>query len=449
MNTSIQIFLGFITLLSTHLLNAQTKVWTLSECITYAQEHNLSIKSADLDARSNMMIYEYSKYNRLPSLSLNSNYGSSFGRSINPTTNAFENTRFSSLGLTAGANVLLFGWFEKKYAIQKSHLQYQSAVLQMEQQKNELILTVATAYLRELLAREQTKNILYQITISQIGKARISQLLEAGKSNILELSQASTQLSTDSSAYFQSLLNEEQALIDLKAVLNLDMTSTIQTDTTIDVAKGFMVRPVAEDIYQAASDHLPEIKNNLYKTAMAQKEISISKTGLYPKLSLYVSCGTNYSSSFYETLPSGERQLMNFGRQFQNNVSQSVGIGLSIPVFNNFSTRQNIKTAQLGLERVNIANEETLLKLKQDIYKAVVDYELTRQKYKASESALANAELAFKAANLRFENGLVNQFEYITQKNNFLRIQNETTALKYDLYFKKLVIDYYKGEYVK
>lgn len=443
-----KISLGLLLLLPAFFAQAQggDRVWTLPDCIHYAQANNLGIKTAELDARSGKMIYEYSKYNRLPSLSLNSNFGTSFGRSINPTTNAFENTQFSSLGLSAGANVLLFGWFEKKYAIQKSKLQYQSAGLQVAQQKNELVLTVATAYLRVLLAKEQTNNIVYQIAISQAGKERIARLLDAGKSNVLELSQAATQLSTDSSAYFQSLLNQEQALIDLKAILNLDMATVIQTDTAMDKTQGFMEKPVAEQIYQAALGHRPEIKNNLYKTAMAQKDIDLAKSSLYPKLSMYVSSGTNYSSSFYETLPNGERQLMNFGRQFQNNISQSVGIGLSIPLFNNFSTQQNIKTAKLGLERVIIANEETQLKLKQDIYKAVMDYELTRQKFWASESALANAELAFKAASLRFENGLINQFEYITEKNNYLRIQNETTALKYDLYFKKLVIDYYMDE---
>lgn len=58
---------------------------------------------------------------------------------------------------------------------------------------------------------------------------------------------------------------------------------------------------------------------------------------------------------------------------------------------------------------------------------------------------LCNA--VFKVANTRFENGLANHFEYISEKNNLLKVQNETTALKCDLYFKKLIIYYIKGEF--
>lgn len=427
---------------------AQDAVWTLQSAIRYAQEQNPGVKTAALDARSSKMAYAYSKYNRLPSLSLNTNYGGNYGRSINPTTNAFEQTRFSSVGLSAGANVLLFGWFEKKYAIDKSRLQYQSSGLQVAQQKEELVLTVATAYLRVLLAREQVATLQQQIAISQAGKERIIKLMEAGKGNVLERSQAATQLSADSSAYFQSLLNQEQAMLDLKVILNLDPGLEMEIgELALETTGGFMEKPVAEEIYQAALGHMPEIRKHLLQTALAQKEIALSKTNLYPKLSLYVSSGTNYSSSFYEMLPNGGEQLMSFGRQLKNNRAQSVSVGLSVPLFNNLSTRQAIRSAQLGLEKVAMEQEASRLKLKQDIYKAVIDYELGRQKYQSAENALSHAGLAFQAAEIRFVGGFINHFEYLTEQNKLLKIRNEVTALKYEFYFKKLVIDYYKGAF--
>jgi len=426
---------------------AQDAVWTLQSAIRYAQEHNPGLKTAALDARSSKMAYAYSTYNRLPSLSLNTNYGGNYGRSINPTTNAFEQTRFSSVGLSAGANVLLFGWFEKKYAIDKSRLQYQSAGLQVAQQKEELVLTVATAYLRVLLSREQVATMRQQIAISQAGKDRIIKLMEAGKSNVLERSQAATQLSADSSAYFQSLLNQEQAMLDLKVILNLDPGLEMEIGELAAETAGFIEQPVAEEIYQVALLHMPEIRNHFLQTKLAQKEIALSKTNLYPKLSLYVSSGTNYSSSFYEMLPNGGAQLMSFGRQLRNNRAQSVSVGLSVPLFNNLSTRQAIRSAQLALEKVAMEQEASRLKLKQAIYKAVIDYELGRQKYLAAENALSHAGLAFKAAEIRFAGGFINHFEYLTEQNKLLKIRNEVTALKYEFYFKKLVIDYYKGAF--
>ena len=425
----------------------QDSTWTLNDCVRYAQANNLDIRTAELDARSSKMAYDYSRYGRLPSLSLGSNYGTNFGRSINPTTNAFENTRFSSLGLNASANVLLFGWFEKKYAIQKSQLQAKGGALSLEQAKQTLVLTVATAYLRVLLAKEQVANTLDQISLSIYNKQRIEKLLAAGKSNVLEQSQVATGLATDSSAYLQAVLNYEQAMIDLKTVLSIDLSEEMALVSPLAEDIYTLEKPDADLIYQAAAGHLPEVKIGLVQIQLAGKDLDIAKSKLYPRLSLYVSSGTNYSSSFYETLPSGETQLMSFSKQFGNNISQSVGIGFSIPVFNGLTSQMNIKTVKLGIQKAGIQNDAILQKLKQDVYKACTDYQLTLERYRLAQHTLGSSELSLKAATSRYEYGFINFYEYLTEKNNFLKAQNELSALKFELYFAKLKMAYYKGEF--
>lgn len=420
-------------------------VWTLEQCIRYAQQNNLSVKKAELDKRSSQMNYGYSRYKRLPSVNFNSSYGNSFGRSINPTTNAFENTRFASLGLNASANVLLFGWFEQKYALQKTSLQNEMSTLELEQTKSALVMTVATAYLRALLADEQATNTLDQIALSIYNQQRIEKLLKAGKSNVLEQSQAAAGLSADSGAYLQAQLNYEQAIIDLKAVLNLDFTMPIKLSYAPAEWLFFLPKLDAEAIMVEASYHLPQVQNNQLKLRMTEKDIAIAKTKLYPRLSLYISSGTNYSSSYYETLPNGETQSMALDKQFRNNIAQSAGISLSMPILNGLLARQSIRNAKIALQSAEVNSKETMLKLKQDIYKACIDYQLTFEKYRVAQNALNASELAFKAATTRYEYGFINFYEYLTEKNNFLKIKNETTALKYELYFKKLGIDYFQG----
>lgn len=164
-----------------------------------------------------------------------------------------------------------------------------------------------------------------------------------------------------------------------------------------------------------------------------------------PQLSLFYATGTNYSSSFYEYLPSGERQLMNFGKQLNTNLSQSIGIGLSIPVFNNFSSRNSIKSAEINLRKSQIANLEARQKLKQDIYIACTDYELTLQKYQNAQNILTHSKNAYEASQVRYEAGLINHFEYLTEKNNYLKSQNEASALKYELWFKKMLVERFKS----
>ncbi len=420
---------------------SQDSIWTLQSCISYAIEHNLSIKQSELDKRIAIVNQNTAKYAIFPSLSLSTSAGTNLGRSINPTTNQFENTQFSYSGISGSANVLLFGWFQKKYNIQKSQLNLLKAKENYEQLKDDIVLNLTTAYLRALLAKEEIANMTYQIDLSANNNLRIEKLLAAGKSNVLELSQAKTQIRVDSGMYIQAKLNYEQAILELKAILNFEFQSPLAIAYTLDLNSGKSELFIPEQVYQKALNNFHTAKVYEYDIQLAKKEIQIVKAGSLPSLNTYYSAGSNYSSSFYEYLPNGDRRMMNFGKQLNSNLSHSLGIGLSIPLFNNFTSRNSIKTAKIGLEKAYLANEEGLLNLKKDIYAACTDYQLAIQKYENANSQFIYAQKSFKAAEVRYEAGLIAYFEYLSEKNKYTIAQQQVSSIKYDLEFKKRLIE--------
>lgn len=421
--------------------SAQDSTWTLQRCVDYAIENNLTIKQSELDYKLSLVDENSAKMGRYPNLSLSTNTGLNLGRSINPTTNQFENTQFTYSGLSASTGVLLFGWFQKRHQIEKSKIQVLHANENYEQLKDDILLNISTAYLRALLAKEQIANVAYQIDISMENKKRLEKLLDAGKSNILERSQVETQLATDSALYLQAVLTYEQSLIELKAVMNFefDQPMSIAPLMVKEMDQYFHYEP--ENVFQSAQNHFHTVKADEYAIQIARKDLQITKAGSLPNINLFYSTGTNYSSSFYEYLPSGERQLMNFGRQLNSNLSHSIGAGLSIPIFNNFTVRNSIKSSKLKIEKAYIAKQEGLQKLRKDIYSACTDYELALQKFRNSLNILNHSQNAYNAATVRHETGLINYFELITEKGNYLKAQNDVSAMKYDLYFKKILIE--------
>lgn len=437
--TLVALFLSFCA-------NGQDTVWTLKDCQEYAKLHNLSIKEREIDFRVTEMNYRVSKLGHIPQLSLSSNYGASYGRSINPTTNEFENTQFSSLGLNASSSVLLFGWFQKHYTIKNNGLRLQQAELQKQQTGNEVAMHVATAYLRALLAKEQIANVLYQVESSQGHKSLMERLLEGGRSNVLEVSQARAQLAADSGLYYRSVLNYEQALIELKAILNLDFTVNILPVPITGYEYPFYAEKMdPETIYLLAVGEHPNIIHSGLGINIAKREVKIARAGSLPQISTYFSVGSNYSSSFYEMLPNGERRLMNFGRQLNNNLSQSFGLSISVPIFNGFAYKRAIRNAAYDEEKAKLADLTVRQRLRKNIYTAYADYEITLKQYLASQSVVEYSKSSFHGATVRFENGLISHIEYLTEKNNFLKAQNEAIALKYELQFKKMQLDCYRS----
>ena len=107
-----------------HLLIASTSAtsnskWTLQACVQYALDHNIQIKQSELNNRLQSLTFQQSQLAQLPNFNTGANYGRSYGRSVDPTSNQFVNGSYDFLNLSGNADVLLFGWFQKRSLIQK------------------------------------------------------------------------------------------------------------------------------------------------------------------------------------------------------------------------------------------------------------------------------------------------------------------------------------------
>jgi outer membrane protein len=130
-------------------------VWTLQRCVDYALAHNLSIQQSVLEQRLARLTLQQSRLSQLPNVNGNASYGQSYGRTIDPTTNEFVQGSYRFSSLNANADVLLFGWFQKRNAIASNRLVAQAAAASRSQLESDISLNVATGFLRALLAWEQ------------------------------------------------------------------------------------------------------------------------------------------------------------------------------------------------------------------------------------------------------------------------------------------------------
>ena len=67
------------------------------------------------------------------------------------------------------------------------------------------------------------------------------------------------------------------------------------------------------------------------------------------------------------------------------------------------------------------------------------------EKYQVLTRQLTNFEEAFRAAEVRFNNGVINTTEYLISKNNVDRARTTLAQSKYEYSFRTRVLDYYQG----
>lgn len=456
--------------------------WDLQKCVTYALANNISVKQSDIQARVTALQTKLSRAGQYPNAGFSTNAGYNFGRSINPATNAFENRRIFFSGFQLQSGVTLFNWFSRRYAVEAARLDETAAHAAVDKARNDVALNVAIAYLQALLSSEQTDISAVQVKQTQSQLENIQKQVKAGALPELNAAELEAQVARDSAAFISARATYQQNVIQLKALLNLDMA------VPFDIAKpdvsDIPVEPLAslqpQAVYEEAIKNLPQQRVNQYRFLAAQKNIQVARAAMLPTLSAFASMGSNYSSLFpdqqnikvtptgkYDTLgfvevnpgnlvpavrPQFTAVLPNtpFGRQlFSVNLSQAVGLSLSIPIFNNRQLRTSWERTKLDAEAAQLQIARDNLTLQQDIYTAYNDAVNALQRFGASQKAADAAQKTLNFSQKRYDIGLLQTIELITNQNNLYRAQLDAVAARYEYVFRVKLLEFYKGRGLK
>lgn len=467
----------FCLLLTTSLF-AQEK-WSLQRSVEYALENNISVKQQDVQAMIAELTSKQSRASQFPSLNFGSNLGINTGRSIDRTTNLFttESILYNSFSLQS--NVDLFNWFSKRNLVAGDRLEAAASKASVEKLKNDISLNIAAAYLQTLLAKEQINVSKVQIaqTSSQLNNTR--KLVDAGSLPELNLAELEAQLATDSSALITSQATEIQNLLLLKSLLNLDAGLAFDIETP--PVELIPVDPIAdlqpEAVYQLALKNLPQQQVNDFRLQAAKKYEKSAKGAMYPSFSLGAGLGTNFSTlknnqQLLSALPIGVDTIAAvsgsntpvvvpkfdyryqffaspYGTQLSDNFNNSIGLSLSVPIFNGRSARTNWEKQKLNVRSLALQQESDNMTLKQDIYQAYTDAVTSLQKFNATTKSVVAAQKAFDFAQKRYDVGLLNTIDLLTNQNNLFRAKIDRLSAQYDYVFKMKLLEFYKGQGLK
>lgn len=459
-------------------LHAQEK-WNLKQCIDYALANNISVRQQDVQARFAALDYNQSKLSRFPSIGVGLSNGINTGRSVDRTTNQYTTQSIFFNGFQLQSNVDLFNFFSKRNSIAANRYENEAALALVEKAKNDVALNVAGAYLQVLLNREQIGISRVQIeqTRAQLGNTR--KLVAAGSVPELNAAELEAQVARDSSNLVTAKGTEAQALLQLKALLNIDAGKSF--DITTPPIESIPLEPLAalepESVYKLALQNLPQQRVNTLRLRAAMKNQEAARGALYPSLSLSGSIGTNYSNIKNvpvltgttidgitpvgvvkgtgdtvfapNVVPSYTFLSDRFGNQFSNNLSNGVGLNINIPIFNNGIARTAVQRAKVNVRSFELQQELDNQTLKQDIYKAYTDAITNLEKYNAASTSVALAEKAFGFSKKRYDIGLLNSIDLLTTQSNLYRAQLEQSVAQFQYVFSMKVLEFYKGQGLK
>ncbi|MEL7005505.1 MAG: TolC family protein, partial [Bacteroidota bacterium] len=135
--------------------------------------------------------------------------------------------------------------------------------------------------------------------------------------------------------------------------------------------------------------------------------------------------------------------------QFYENLSYFLSVGISIPIFNGFTTRSNIQRSIITKDRATINDKDVKYQLWTTIEQAYTDVKAAVKSYEASQKAVDARKEAFRVIQQRKLAGAVNATDYEIAQNNLAQAENDLTRAKYDYIFKLKLLDFYQGKELK
>lgn len=417
-------------------VSAQEKKWTLQECVNYAVQNNISVKSSELDLKTSNVEKMEAIGAFLPTLSGNASYSVNTGASINPVTNQFQNTTFKSFSAQANSGIALFNGLANWKTLQRAKLSKIANNYRLDKMKDDIALSIANSYLQILFNKEQLKVQRNQNNITKENLKRTQDLIEAG---VLPAGDIYDLEATNATQEQQIIASENAVLISkialCQTMLIEDYVNFDVIDEIVDVPLSDVTTKSQEEILQKSKESVNDLKIALSNVDIAKKDLSISRSSYLPTLSGFIGYNTRWS----ESTP------LNFIDQLTLFDGTAVGLQLNVPILNGFATRGRVQRAKINQDKAELQLKQAELDLERNVYQAYNDVKNAAKSYEAAQKALEARQQAFSFAKERYQVGLMNSFDFSQANMAYENAQSEVLRTKYDYIFRTKILEFYFG----
>lgn len=418
--------------------------WDLETCINYALEHNISIRRNRISAQSSAEDVKMAKAEWLPALSgsvsqrivnrPNTNNGTIISGD-NITTSQSATSYNGSYGLDA--NWTLFNGGSRVNGIRQQKLNERIARLAVNESENSIQESLMQLYVQILYADEAVKVNEQTLEVSRATCERGRQLMEAGSLSRADLAQLEAQVSNDNYQLVTAQATLQDYRLQLKQLLELDGAYEMVLDLPeLGDESVLSPLPLTDDVYRAALALRPEIESGKLDIEAADLGIKVARAGYMPTLSVTAGIGSTNANGNDFT----------FSEQIKQNWNNSLGVTLSIPLFDRKQTKTAVNKAKLQKQ----TSQLDLLDSQKELYRTIESYRLdavsAQQQYLAAREQVKSAQASYDLVSEQFNAGMKNTVDLLTEKNNLLSAQQAQLQAKYMALLNAGLLRFYSGE---
>ena len=422
------------------------KFWTLQECIDYAMENNITLQKSKLQKSTATETLKGSKAALLPTLSASTNQNLGYqpwkDTGMAYVSNGTVNTKVDKTSYN-GSYSLSGQWTvwngnRNLNNIKRDRLAEEEAELSAQETANSIQERIAQLYAQILYLAENVTVNEQMLETSKKNEDRGREMLEVGKMSKADLAQLSAQRANDEYSIVEAksqLMNYELQLKQL-----LEITDEERFQVAIPKIGDDLILaeiPAMQTVYEMALMNRPEINRSQLAINRSDVNLSIAKAGWLPTVNLTggVTTSTNSLTS------------TGWGSQIKSNVNTSLGLGVTMPIYDGRSTKTSVNKAKIQQLQARLDLQDLQKTLYSDIQGYWLNAWTNQEKYKAASSSVESAQQSYELLSEQFRLGLKNIVELMAGKDKLLEAQQNLLQSKYmTLYYQQMLKFYENGE---
>ncbi|WP_188548543.1 TolC family protein [Hymenobacter qilianensis] len=457
--------------------------WTLQRAVDYAVQNNLNVRQSSLSAELSDADLRQSRAALLPTANVNGTQAWNYGTGLDPLTNDFVSQTIRSNNFSANTQLNVFSGFQLRNTVKRNVLDYKASLADIEQARNDLSLNVAAAFLQLVLNQELVRTNELRVNTTQQQLERTKKLLAAGsvaESNLLD---TQAQLASDELNLVTAQNQRDISRLQLAQLLNLDPASAaafqIEVPNLPDPDEQSTLNFDPNATYQTAQGFLPQIQAADLRVQSSIRGVEVARGAYYPRLFFGASVFSGFSSARLARVLTGDSiagaalpvfqidpiagprptnfavltprqpnfELLptSFSDQVKDNIGRALQFSLQIPILNGLQTRTNVQRSQIAVKQAELRAAQTRLQLQQTIQQAYADAVAAQRRFASASRQVEALNTAYKNAEIRFNNGLLNGTEFNIAKNNLNGAESSMIQAKYEFIFRRKVLEFYQG----
>jgi outer membrane protein len=409
---------------------------TFNDAVGIALRQNVSIRQAKNATELDETAVRQQQLQFLPDLRFNVSGSGDLGRNFNQTEGAIVNQTTGAMSTGLSSSVTLWNGGQNTANLRAARLGEQASTQDLARTEQTVVFTVASNYLELVAQQEQLRVQQENLEALQAQEEQIKRFVDVGSRPISDLYQQQASVAAARVSVVETQRALELAKVNLIQTLQLDAAGDYEfvppTVSQADVSRQYNLDSLVVRAYASRAD----IDADEARVGAAEQDVKAAKASRWPTISL---------SAGYNTALSSASDL-SVADQLNQRRGGSVGIGISIPLFDRGSADLATQRAQIQAENARLGLEQQRQQVAVEVRRAYLDHRSAQERLTAAQAQQRAADQALAATRERYRVGAATLVELTQSQAAQVQAASALVNARYNLVFQQSLMSYYTGE---